>query len=160
RDEAASDSDRVESDSTDSTTEDDAASSNDPDPSDEQPGADESGATDGDADIVCRAPGEYCSEDEAERCCADSTCVVDSQAALVVCAAHCSDHLECQSGCCAALRNSEQAVCSPAQYCEPPPPAPPPPSDCGELVLVAYDGSFLGVATSNEFTTDGVCNPF
>ena len=31
---------------------------------------------------------------------------------------------------------------------------------CNKLTLVAEDGEFLGVATSNKFATDGVCNEF
>lgn len=52
------------------------------------------------------------------------------------------------------------SVCGPPVFCEAPPEPPPPPSGCGTLVLVGDDGQFLGVATSNEFATDGVCNRF
>jgi hypothetical protein len=45
-------------------------------------------------------------------------------------------------------------VCAPSIHCQPPPPA------CGRVILQGSDGKFLGVATSNQLATDGVCNQF
>jgi hypothetical protein len=36
----------------------------------------------------------------------------------------------------------------------------PPSTGCGRLIVRSDDGKFLGVAVSNEFAVDGVCNKF
>jgi hypothetical protein len=114
-------------------------------------------------------------------------CITDG--VEIACAALCSTGDDCQSGCCAAV-DATNSVCAPANFCPPPVEtctvdsecdtvcclpidaetsacapaslctAPPAPIGCGQLVLLANDGTFLGDATSNQFATDGVCNEF
>lgn len=62
---------------------------------------------------VCAMPGQLCSGPTT--CCAGSTCVVD--ALSTSCAANCTAHWQCKSGCCAPLSNTGSFVCSPASFC-------------------------------------------
>lgn len=113
----------------------------------------------GRADISapCRDAGAECSETAS--CCEGSTCIVTPESSTL-CAANCIAGSECQSGCCAPLRNGIVSVCSPPDYCATPPRAPTTPVGCGSLILLAADGEFLGIGTGNQFAVDGVCNEF
>jgi hypothetical protein len=49
-------------------------------------------------------------------------------------------------------------VCSSAAiWCQPPPA--PPPGNCGRFIVRGGDTAFLGIARSNTFVADSVCNP-
>jgi hypothetical protein len=102
---------------------------------------------------ACRSPAQTCSAQAP--CCSDSICVVIG-AGQSVCAATCTAGTQCNSGCCAPLSNDPAKVCSPPSACA----APPAPTTCGRTILRGTDGQFLGLATSNKFATDGVCNMF
>jgi hypothetical protein len=67
----------------------------------------------------------------------------------------CAIDTDCDTGCCLAV-DAETSLCAPVDLCAAPPPA----AGCGDLVLVANDGTYLGDATSNQFAVDGVCNEF
>lgn len=79
---------------------------------------------------------------------------------LTLCAANCQTGADCRSGCCASLRNGVARVCSAADYCKPPPPAPTLPIGCGDLIIVAEDREYLGIATADKYASDGVCNKY
>lgn len=135
---------------------------------------------------LCLDPGELnCSD--AALCCDGAMCITDG--VQIACAALCTTGGDCVSGCCAAV-DATNSVCAPANFCPPPVEtctvdddcatqcclpvdadtlacapadlcaAPPPAVGCGELVLLANDGTYLGDATSNTFAADGVCNEF
>jgi hypothetical protein len=133
----------------------------------------------------CLAPGELSCSDTA-LCCDGSLCI--TAGTDVVCAALCTSGDGCTSGCCAALDDSN-SVCAPPEFCLPMADtcsedtdcdtacclpvdaetsacapsnlcAAPPSVGCGDLVLLANDGTYLGEATSNQFAVDGVCNEF
>ena len=121
---------------------------------------------------MCAVGGGDCS---SLACCAGALCIQN------VCASDCSTNSDCLSQCCFAL-NSGQHVCAPSSLCAPLPtfgdagvlpgagvPLPPAPGSgrpltpittCNTLTLVADDGQYLGVASSNAFASDGVCNEF
>lgn len=109
---------------------------------------------------TCAMPGNTCSA--STTCCSGSTCINDRVNGVIVCASECSAPNQCNSGCCTQLTNSATMVCAPTSYCAapPPPPPPPPPSGCGRLILVANDAKFIGLATSDRFATNSVCNEF
>jgi hypothetical protein len=139
----------------------------------------------GNEQTQCLEPGELdCSA--AALCCEGARCVTDGL--QIVCATLCSTGDECQSGCCAAVDDTG-SVCAPAEFCPSPfetcamnadcatacclpidaetsacAPAnlcaAPPAVGCGDLVLLANDGTYLGDATSDQFAVDGVCNEF
>jgi hypothetical protein len=102
---------------------------------------------------ACASPAEAC---ETVDCCAGATCIIEPESGDPICAAECSAPSECNSGCCVSVRDSDLGACVPASYCE----APPVPmgSDCGALVLIAEDGTFLGNAISSPVASNGVCN--
>jgi hypothetical protein len=60
--------------------------------------------------MSCSLRSECCEADQGE-----TTCV--NQGSGGVCAAYCTAHSQCNSGCCAALE-SGGAVCAPPTYCQ------------------------------------------
>lgn len=102
---------------------------------------------------LCLQAGELNCDETA--CCDGSMCITDGTD--IACAALCANGDDCFSGCCATV-DEANSVCAPADVCSPP--AETPSVGCGEVVLMADDGTYLGDATSNEFAGDGVCNEF
>jgi hypothetical protein len=117
--------------------------------------APDAGADGGDA-AMCIPSGQECTTS----CCADSLCAATFGAANKTCALTCTGAGECSTGCCSDREKAlPMKVCSPAAlYC--PPALLPPPQNCGRFVVRAsvLDHTFLGVATSNTFMADSVCN--
>jgi hypothetical protein len=107
----------------------------------------------GDA-AMCIPSGQECTTS----CCADSLCAATFGAANKTCALVCTVAGECSTGCCSDREGAlPMKVCSPAGlYCQSPPIGPP--GNCGRFV-VRVGSTFLGLATSNKFTADSVCNP-
>ena len=99
---------------------------------------------------ACVEAGELCGPGQGA-CCDTYTCTDD--AGDLVCAADCTAHPQCVSGCCAPS-GAGNFVCSPPSYCDGTP------QRCPDLILRGNDGAFLGVASSNRFQSDGVCNEF
>jgi hypothetical protein len=100
----------------------------------------------------CLPAGASCA---AAPCCTGTICVPDTASGLV-CAAECTSATQCMSGCCGALVGRKVGACAPAQRCAPASVAPT--STCLSARLIARDGTFLGIASSNTFEADGVCN--
>lgn len=107
------------------------------------------------------ANGGDCS---GKACCGGVPCVAN------VCMSDCVSNDGCESDCCYSL-DSGKKVCAAPILCEPPPGGSVPGAGpgtgsltpittCTKLSLVGDDGQFLGVASSNTFATDGVCNEF
>jgi hypothetical protein len=115
------------------------------------------GESDGDGSVessLCLKAGEECTDD-TESCCDDSMCVTQGDG-FAVCAALCIEGGKCASNCCAPLNNVALSVCSPAVFCAPSFST----GTCTDLVLMADDGELLGIASSNEYATDSVCNQY
>jgi hypothetical protein len=102
----------------------------------------------------CSEAGADCS---ASTCCEGSTCVTDG--VVTVCAANCTSDDACRSLCCAPLEDGPSSVCSPPNFCNTAPTGTPV-GTCPTLVVVGYDGQFLGIAESNPYGPDSVCNEF
>jgi hypothetical protein len=144
-----------------------------------------SGGAAGNEQTQCLEPGQLDCSDTA-LCCDGAMCIADGT--TIVCAALCESSDGCNSGCCAPV-DETNSVCAPADFCAPPVDtcsedtdcdtacclpvdaetsvcapsdlcAAPPAIGCGNLVLLANDGTYLGDATSNQFAADGVCNEF
>lgn len=128
----------------------------------------------GRAPLACVGAGASCNP---APCCSGNLCVHDKVRDVNVCAGECLGDNDCMSHCCILVEGGLGHACAPADYCAsstPPPtmtpgmpvqPVQPPqvitkPAGCGALRIVAADGTYLGLATSDQFGADSVCNEF
>lgn len=112
-------------------------------------GSDGSGGT---SSAACLEAGDACSNDPTD-CCVGTTCVNDARMPNAgTCAALCTGHSECNSGCCVQLNNVNAAVCAPAQYCAPPP------SVCPGAPCVANSDCCIGFLCVQDVGCSAQCS--
>jgi hypothetical protein len=96
-------------------------------------------------------PDPTCELPAGTECVGDSDCCTGAYCLAAVCSDSCTSNAECVSGCC------HHGLCAHSVNCAPPIPVP---TTCLQPTLVGDDGTYLGVCSSNQFATDGVCNTF
>jgi hypothetical protein len=97
---------------------------------------------------MCLPPGATCTQQGS--CCGgfNAPCVEN------VCEAECTQNSDCANGCC--LLTVTPHFCAPLRVCTGIGPDP----ECGRFALHGSDRTFLGVAASDKYATDGLCNQY
>jgi hypothetical protein len=116
---------------------------------------------DGSTPNLCVDLGDACS---TSTCCEGLVCTADPLTSPAnTCATVCSTNDQCASGCCVPDPNASGVCLSPV-YCNGgggggvQDGTITKPAGCGELIVVANDGTYLGLATSNTAKSESVCN--
>lgn len=129
-----------------------------PDAGSMMPMADAGSPQDGSIPNACVASGAVCTNNP---CCAGLVCTYDPLTnSQNTCAPECVRNDQCSTGCCAPDINAP-GVCLAASYCNGGPGSGGTlikPAGCGDLILLADDGTYLGLATGNTVKSESVCN--